>query len=904
MAQGHTDDSMEGIEESGNLLSSNLPSSDDHDMDIEQGSNDQAQPSSNSADHQAIQLLHAQDIYTAGTGDQSFSTLSNVMTHQNTTMARAQPEVLTVQMMQSGQFSNVQGAITDQPSSINGHGFLMTGHNNKDFGAAGAGSQDFRHLDHTNHQNNTTGPTNKSDSEPQKISPAQIKQSDHRDICSNGDESKTQSQPPAPAPEDIAIFKIKVISPALFSEKWRGKLEIALQSWFAKQENHGGKQISVLSLKLMDGGTCAEVEITPSTGLETFKKHRTVSLNCKHDNKEMTAQICLDETHSETVSQNTSVKKRISSSKVNSTQRATSDDTNSGAEAAASNRDLSETKTAEKNHATSDGLPVPLHQFWYMLHAYRKELELIEKRHGVSMGSEASVSFRPTQTASPDSVSRASEDFQKLLTECVDSFSVATINHNDMDSDIVKEALRNIQSEKTKMMLTMSASDCRFFGPKKFTDIIKRETTGAENQFKDKWNEMDLDNNISPQSRSSLHMDTKDLQTQLEMDKAHWDLMKLSYEEQISQLQTKYGVLFHEEKLQKNIIKVQARSKGDQHINLEGHALRALTHLYQKLASAAVSCELTNPKHETDVAPLVQKLQQQHYCVVAADAFSPWKLVGLPEHLSPAIADIEKKLKKNVFDDKMKKFIGYLDDIPQARGFRWNQTPDYGPGAVGGAGRDEGVNFRGRSETDTGFNEQSKNDSKHDSKGAHAEEETCAICMDNFTDKIKLKCGHEFCQECIRRSVESLGSICPVCKEVFGKLEGNQPDGNMYVTKSTLSLSGYPHCGTIEITYDIPSGIQTKKHPNPGKPFQGAKRHAYLPDNNEGNEVLGLLHRAFHQKLIFTVGKSTTSGLDNVVTWNDVHHKTNTHGGPESYGYPDPDYLKRVKDELKAKGIE
>ncbi|XP_058646453.1 E3 ubiquitin-protein ligase DTX3L-like isoform X1 [Onychostoma macrolepis] len=729
------------------------------------------------------------------------------------------------------------------------------------------------------------------------------------DIYTAGDEIPQPS-----APLDIAKFKIKVDWTEPFPERWRARLQKALQSWLSRLE---GKP-SVLSLELMKDLSCAEVQITPSTALTVLKYHRTASLKFKDyqdgkvkGDKEVIAQIYLDEAHSVTGPQKSLLEEnKAPSSKVNSTKpetSAVSEDTNNSEDDVAANRaskDAEITKTFEMTPETSDGLPVPLLQFWYMLHAYRKELELIEKRHGVSMGSEASVSFRPTQTASPDSVSRASEDFQKLVMGCMDSFSVATINHNDMDSDIVKEALRNIQSEKTKMMLTMSASDCRFFGPKKFTDIIKRETTGAENQFKDKWNEMDLDNNISPQSRSSLHMDTKDLQTQLEMDKAHWDLMKLSYEEQISQLQTKYGVLFHEEKLQKNIIKVQARSKGDQHINLEGHALRALTHLYQKLASAAVSCELTNPKHETDVAPLVQKLQQQHYCVVAADAFSPWKLVGLPEHLSPAIADIEKKLKKNVFDDKMKKFIGYLDDIPQARGFRWNQTPDYGPGAVGGAGRDEGVNFRGRSETDTGFNEQSKNDSKHDSKGAHAEEETCAICMDSFTDKTKLKCGHEFCQECIRRSVESLGSICPVCKEVFGKLEGNQPDGTMTVRKSRSSLPGYPHCGTIEITYDIPSGIQTKEHPNPGKSYCWTQCRAYLPDSHAGKEVLGLLQRAFKQKLIFTVGTSTTSGLENAVTWNDIHHKINTHGGPLNYGYPDPDYLKRVKDELKAKGIE
>uniref|UniRef100_A0A8C1T2U1 E3 ubiquitin-protein ligase n=1 Tax=Cyprinus carpio TaxID=7962 RepID=A0A8C1T2U1_CYPCA len=884
---------------SGNLPSTNLPINAVQDMEVDQNSNYQQVPhSSSSVDHQTMQnrqLLHDQGV-------------GGIV-------------------------------VTEQPLRINQQDFFfMKGHDNKDFSAAGDRSQYFtQSVDHMKYQNITTGQTNKSDLELNKISPAQIKQSDHQnlaassvegqdpglsldeqkhqdtttaqrnksqpeeDICRDGDESKTQSQPQAP--EDIATFKIKVINPTPFPERWKLKLQKALQSWFAKSENRGEKQgenrVSVLGLTLMNDGTSAEVQITPSTALEALKKHMTVSLNIKLEKEEVTVQICLDETHSVTISQNSSEpgKNRIPSSKVNGTQPVTSDDTNNGADAAASNRDPSETETetAEKTPETS-GLTVPLHQFWYLLHAYRKELELIEKQHGVSMEAEVSVSFKSTQKSS--SVSKASEDFQKLVAECVDSFSEAIINHNDMDSEAVKETFCNIQSEKTKMMLTMSASDCRFFGPKKFTDIIKRETTRAENQFKNKSNEMDVDNNRFP-----LHMDTKDLPTQLEMDKVHWDLMKLSYKEQLSQLETKYGVLFHEEKTQKNVIKVQARSKGDQHISLESHALRALTHLYQKLASAAVSCELTNPTDKTAVAPIVEKLQQQHHCVVVADVFSPWKLVGLPEHLGPAIADIEKELQKHVSDDKMKKLIGYSGDIPHARGIRWNQTPDYGSGAVGGAVGDEGGNFRGRDEKDS-FNKESEEKSKHESKGANAEEEMCAICMDSFNDKEKLKCSHEFCRECIRRSVESLGPICPVCKEVFGKMEGNQPDGTMKVTKSSLSLPGYPQCGTIEIHYDIPSGIQMKKHPNPGEHFYGARRRAYLPNNREGKEVLALLQRAFNQKVIFTVGTSTTSGIKNAVTWNDIHHKTNTHGGPENYGYPDPDYLRRVKDELKAKGIE
>lgn len=74
-----------------------------------------------------------------------------------------------------------------------------------------------------------------------------------------------------------------------------------------------------------------------------------------------------------------------------------------------------------------------------------------------------------------------------------------------------------------------------------------------------------------------------------------------------------------------------------------------------------------------------------------------------------------------------------------------------------------------------------------------------------------------------------------------------------------------------------------EKHPNPGRRFDGTRRTAYLPDNAEGNEVLKLLRIAFDRRLIFTVGTSRSSGIENQVTWNDIHHKTSTDGGASMY---------------------
>ncbi|XP_064291190.1 E3 ubiquitin-protein ligase DTX3L [Passer domesticus] len=189
-------------------------------------------------------------------------------------------------------------------------------------------------------------------------------------------------------------------------------------------------------------------------------------------------------------------------------------------------------------------------------------------------------------------------------------------------------------------------------------------------------------------------------------------------------------------------------------------------------------------------------------------------------------------------------------------------------------------------------------------KTEEKEDDECPICRDTIENKeILEKCKHAFCKTCIDVAM-SYKQACPVCNTVCGVLIGNQPEGTMSTRKIRVSLPGYPNCDTIQIDYDMNGGIQTSSHPNPGQRYGPVHRTAYLPDNKEGREILQLLERAFHQKLIFTVGQSRTTGEQNVITWNDIHHKTSMEGGPSQFGYPDSSYLQRVRSELKAKGIE
>ncbi len=110
----------------------------------------------------------------------------------------------------------------------------------------------------------------------------------------------------------------------------------------------------------------------------------------------------------------------------------------------------------------------------------------------------------------------------------------------------------------------------------------------------------------------------------------------------------------------------------------------------------------------------------------------------------------------------------------------------------------------------------------------------------------------------------------------------------MRINYISTVLPGYEHekyghkeGPTIEISYSFPSGIQGPLNPNPGRPYSGTSRRAYLPNNKEGKDILRLLQRAFDDQHIFTIGRSTTTGQDNVITWNDIHHKTSIYGGSD-----------------------
>lgn len=69
------------------------------------------------------------------------------------------------------------------------------------------------------------------------------------------------------------------------------------------------------------------------------------------------------------------------------------------------------------------------------------------------------------------------------------------------------------------------------------------------------------------------------------------------------------------------------------------------------------------------------------------------------------------------------------------------------------------------------------------------------------------------------------------------------------------------------------------EHPEPGKWYKGINRSGYVPNNEKGRLVAKLLNVAFSRRLVFTIGRSRTTGQEGVITWNDIHHKTRPGGG-------------------------
>ncbi|KAH8308560.1 hypothetical protein KR018_005868, partial [Drosophila ironensis] len=189
----------------------------------------------------------------------------------------------------------------------------------------------------------------------------------------------------------------------------------------------------------------------------------------------------------------------------------------------------------------------------------------------------------------------------------------------------------------------------------------------------------------------------------------------------------------------------------------------------------------------------------------------------------------------------------------------------------------------------------------------------CPMCMEELVHSAQnpaislSRCQHLMHLQCLNGMIiaqqnemnKNLFIECPVCGIVYGEKVGNQPIGSMSWSIISKNLPGHEGQNTIQIVYDIASGLQTSEHPHPGRAFfaVGFPRICYLPDCPLGRKVLRFLKIAFDRRLLFSIGRSVTTGREDVVIWNSVDHKT------QFNMFPDPTYLQRTMQQLVHLGV-
>jgi len=172
--------------------------------------------------------------------------------------------------------------------------------------------------------------------------------------------------------------------------------------------------------------------------------------------------------------------------------------------------------------------------------------------------------------------------------------------------------------------------------------------------------------------------------------------------------------------------------------------------------------------------------------------------------------------------------------------------------------------------------------------GRDDDHEECAICLDTLSNnngKVVVQlagCGHAFHHDCIQGCLRKK-PWCPVCRRRAGEPQGTSPSGTMSISVLALPKNTpgfYPKDKVIAILYKIDSGIQASYHERPGKRFSGTERDAYLPNNNEGHELLLRLKYAWAHGLTFRVGYSHSLRQHNQTLWGIPHQTTLKGAGP------------------------
>ncbi|NXW62371.1 DTX3L ligase, partial [Eurystomus gularis] len=513
----------------------------------------------------------------------------------------------------------------------------------------------------------------------------------------------------------------------------------------------------------------------------------------------------------------------------------------------------SESKNSLKDESGPDTeetneLTVPSALYEYFSHVCKEEIKELCKRFGVSIRRKdhcsriTSICF--TSDKSPASIQRANNFFISTFQKSVENLKQEKIPL--ANSYTLNETVKKLNARFSNLLAKEEGNQLLLRGP-------ASEILAAKKFLEEEGEKSQAEKNVK--ISSVLY----EYRNGIEVDATVFNLLETILSKEIQDIKDKFDTVIEIKDGsygQKMLIIFRPRIKT---FDMSSHATESFINAFQsataKLREKLISLQLSeDQKKRLNLLLNGKQLKELH--VELKKKEDKFILSGLPSHLSAAEKYIMNLL--------------ITEDSTHTK----NKTPlSSDPSYQEATGASEKkYNLRQR------HNLSSEGQAK--AKTEEEKKEECPICMERIKNKeILRKCNHAFCKSCIKQAM-SYKQVCPVCNTVYGLVKGDQPDGTMSSKTVLTPLPGYPDCGTIVITYNMHGGIQTSNHPNPGKPYCSTFRKAYLPDNSEGREVLQLLQRAFNQKLIFTVGQSRTTGVKDVITWNDIHHKTSMFDGP------------------------
>ncbi|MGH0183456.1 UNVERIFIED_CONTAM: hypothetical protein FKN15_011684 [Acipenser sinensis] len=419
-----------------------------------------------------------------------------------------------------------------------------------------------------------------------------------------------------------------------------------------------------------------------------------------------------------------------------------------GKNGASPKRDMS--KNGEDQVPAGQTIPMSQFHYDYLTKAYRREIEDIKQSSGVEMNSDVIVSFIPAQGQEGARVQKADDDFIHLFQNIVTNLGSLKIPLSSEEHGRLEDNFKEMQSNSSRFVLNRTEDGYNLVGPQKDLQRVQKEL-------------MSRLNGTAKSARSELieiHCEEELMKKDLEMYRVHWEFIKQLYSKQLQRIQEKFGVKIDGQPVSGSQEAVKLEIKQDKgNFNLQSHAFHAFLELYQKVATSLMSRSVEDTSEAQNAKKFFKEIRPNHPNVWEDEQNGSLKLVGFVNHLAPAVVEMETNMGKKVFkgEELVLKFLTSSVDPPAT----------ITQGATG---------------------------------GPDTEEENCPICLSDFTEKTLLKCKHAFCKGCLDQAMAT-NPTCPICKAVFGKVEGNQPPGKMTWHKTRNSLPGF-RCGTIEISYD------------------------------------------------------------------------------------------------------